>query len=37
VDSPDDEIEFDVEKEVMGNGDGDYDATLRFIVSEVAL
>lgn len=35
VDPPDDEMEFDVEKEVSGNGNGDYDATLRFIVSEI--
>lgn len=35
VEPPDDEMEFDVEKEVSGNGNGDYDATLRFIVSEI--
>jgi len=32
---PDDELELDLEHEANGDGSGDYDATLRFIVSEV--
>ena len=35
VDPPDGKLELNVEQEVYGNGNGDYDATLRFIVSEV--
>ena len=35
ADPPEDRMELGVEKEVIGNGDGDYDATLRLIVSEI--
>ncbi len=35
VGSPEGELELDVEQEAYGDGNGDYDATLHFIVSEV--
>jgi len=35
IPAPEGELELDVEEEMYGNGNGDYDATLRFIVSEV--
>ena len=35
IGSPEGDLELDVEQEAYGDGNGDYDATLRFIVSEV--